>query len=38
MGGTLKLALMAATGLLAIAAVSWLLAEILVFLTKDEQW
>jgi hypothetical protein len=36
MDGTLKLGLIVATTLLAIAAVSWVLAEVLIFLSKDE--
>jgi hypothetical protein len=36
MDGTLKLSLMVATTLLVIAAVSWVLAEVVIFLTKDE--
>lgn len=36
MDGTLKLGLIVATTLLAIAAVSWVLAKVLIFLSKDE--
>jgi hypothetical protein len=36
MDGTLKLSLMVATTLLVIVAVSWVLAEVIIFLTKDE--
>ena len=33
---TLKLGLMVATALLALVAVSWVLAEVIIFFTKDE--
>ena len=36
MDGTLKLSLMVAATLLVIAAVSWVVAEVIIFLTKDD--
>jgi hypothetical protein len=37
MDPTVKLGLMVATTLLALAAVSWLLAEAIIFFTKDDE-
>jgi hypothetical protein len=36
MNGTLKLGIMVATTLLSLAVISWILAEIVIFLTKDD--
>jgi hypothetical protein len=36
MDATLKLGLMVATTLLALTAVSWIVAEVIIFLTKDD--
>ena len=36
MDATLKLGLMVTTTLLALAAVSWIVAEVIIFLTKDD--
>jgi hypothetical protein len=36
MDGTAKLGLMTATVILGLWAVSWILAEIIIYLTKDE--
>ena len=38
MDGSLKLALMVFTTLLVLTAVSWLLAEVIVFFSKDDKW
>jgi hypothetical protein len=37
MDGTLKLGLMVVTSLLVITAISWVLAEAIVFFTKDDK-
>lgn len=36
MDATLKLGLMVATTLLVLAAASWVLAEVIIYLTKDD--
>jgi hypothetical protein len=37
MNGTLKLGLMVATTLLVLTAIAWVLAEVTIFLTKDDE-
>ena len=37
MDGTLKLGLMTATTIIALWAVSWVIAEVIVLLTKDKE-
>jgi hypothetical protein len=37
MDGTLKLGLMTATAIIALWAVAWVLAEVIVLLTKDKE-
>jgi hypothetical protein len=37
MDGTLKLGLMVFTSLLVVAAISWVLAEVIIFFSKDDK-